>query len=657
MKEISTRPRNLCWTIAFVGAFMFAVGLIVMKLGNCSAMVPAVAAALTVTLLGLVGSGRCAFARKQAMEEAAAISFRKQHGNSELFDDADEAVRMATRANLQYAKYFIPIFTFLLGLGMTITGFLVWRSWSQLPAFPVAPNPMPLAILAICCCIGTLIAGSFFIGTSREKGCRWLRPAASWLFFTGFLFLAASVALFLEHFQKAAAVADITVARIGLTILIVLAFEFLLSFVIEFYRPRMPGEEERPLPESRLLALFTEPGGMARNVAASLDYQFGFQVSEVWFYRFLERTVVPLLVIMAFTLWLQTCLVVISTEENGILERFGRVIDQEPLQPGLYVKLPSPFARIHRFEIEHVQKIVIGSAHHGEGDDGMSPDGHDDHGDPKPEPTHADDGKVILWSTQHVDKEANFIVALNQDDMPFRKDGAAPQDQEGAPPLSVGLISAHIPLYFKVKNLYDYYYRHQNPSQTLKNIATRELVRFLASADFSDVLGPRRSEGRTLLDQRIQAMADDLSLGVEIVFIGLAGLHPPVSVGPAYDQVVAAREAKFEQILWAEAYAASRGPMVQGQAATLLDQAHSYRQERSQVSEAESERFLRQLKGYEAEPSLFKLNSFLDVMATAGAPARKYILTNKENREVLVLNLEKKLRSSLLDLNLPSGNP
>ncbi|HPY90488.1 MAG TPA: hypothetical protein PLE92_01970 [Lentisphaeria bacterium] len=649
MKEITTRPRNLCWAIAFVGAFMFVIGLIIMKLGNCSAMVPATAAALTVTLLGIVGSGRCAFARRQAIEETEAKSFRQQHGNTELFDDADEAVRMATRANEQYVKYFIPIFTFLLGLSMTITSAMVWRSWSQQPAFPVAPNPMPLAILAICCCIGALIIGSYFIGTSREKGCRWLRPAAAWLFFTGFLFLAAGAALFLEHFQKAADVADITVARVGLAILIVLAIEFLLSFVIEFYRPRMPGEEERPLPESRLLALFTEPGGMARNVAASLDYQFGFQVSEVWFYRFLERTVVPLVAIMAFTLWLQTCLVVISTEENGILERFGRVVNQEPLQPGLYVKLPAPFSRIHRFEIEHVQKIVIGAEHHhGEG-------GHDGHDGHNPE-QQAHSGKVILWSTKHVDNEANFIVALDQDDASLRKDSAAPQNQEGAPPLSVGLISAHIPLYFKVKNLYDFYYRHQNPGKTLQNIATRELLRFLASSDFSDVLGPRRSEGRLLLDKRIQAMADELSLGVEIVFIGLAGVHPPVDVGPAYDQVVAARETKFEQILLADAYAASRGPLAQGQAAALLDLASAYRQERSQVSEAEAERFLRQLKSYEAEPSLFKLNSFLDVMATDGAPARKYILTNKDNREVLIFNLEKKLRSSLLDLNLSMDN-
>lgn len=654
MKETSTRPRNLCWAMAFVGAFLFLVGLVIMKLGNCSAMVPANAASITVMLLSLIGVGRCVFARRQSLEEVEADQFLRRHGKTELFDDADEAVRLATRANQQYVKYAIPIFTFILGLGLTIFCILVWRSWKLLPAFPVAHNPMPLAILAICCCIGTLIVGSFFIGTSREPSCRWLRPPASWLFFSGFLFLLSSVALFLEHFQKATAVADITVARLGLVFLFVLALELVLSFVIEFYRPRMPGEEERPLPESRLLSLFTEPGGMARNVAASLDYQFGFRVSEVWFYRFLERTVAPLLIIMAFTLWMQTCLVVISTEENGILERFGRVVSQDPLQPGLYLKLPTPFSRIHRFEIEHVQKLVIGSAHHGDHDG----HGHDDEPDPDQQQNeHAHDGSVVLWSVKHADEESNFIVALNQEELSFRSEKERETDQAGVPPLSVGFMSAHIPLYFKVKNLYDYYYRHQNPSQTLTNIATRELVRWLASADFNEVLGPKRSEGRALLDERIQTMADKLQLGVEIVFVGLAGLHPPVAVGPAYDQVVAARETKFEEILLSEAYAASRGPHSLGQAATLRDAAHAYRNERSAVSAAEAERFLRQLKSYQAAPELFKLNSFLEVMATSGGTTRKYIMTNQNIHEVLTLNLEKKLRSSLLDLNLPPMEP
>lgn len=651
MKEVSTRPRNLCFAVSFVGVVLLALGIFILKAGNSSAMVPAVVSALTVVLMGLVGAGRCGFAYRQAVEETAAEAFRKEHGKNELFDDADESVRMASRANMQYVKYFVPIFTFALGICLILFSFVVWRHWRGMLAYPLAVNPMPLAILSVSCSIGTLIAGSYFVGASRENGYRWLRPAGAWLFFTCVLFLGSGVSLFLEYFKKAAVEADIAVARVALVMLLVLSVELLLSFVIEFYRPRMPGEEERPLPESRLLALFTEPGGVARNVAASLDYQFGFQVSEVWFYRFLERTVVPLLVMLLVTLWLQTCLVVISTEENGIHERFGRVISQEALKPGLYVKLPAPFSRINRFPVDHVQEISIGAGHaHG---DAQGDAAHDDHKHAEEEKTNEEKNasRVILWSTSHVDEEVSFIVATTLED------GAGGQSlvQSGrGAPTSVGLIAAHIPLYFKVKNLYDYMYRHRDPGGTLKNIATRELLSFLAGEDFWNVLGAKRFEGGELLEKRIQARADELNLGIEVVFVGLAGLHPPVAVGGSFDNVVASREQQYERQLKALAYAVSREPMARSESVTMVDQAQAYKQERTSVSEAEAERFVRQLKSYNASPELFKLDSFLNVLNEAGGKARKYILTNDQNREVVILNLEKKLRSSLLDLNVDS---
>ena len=650
MKDVSTRPRNLCFAVSFVGVVLLILGTFILKTGNSSAMVPGVAAALTVVLLGLLAAGRCAFAYRQAVEETAAAAFRKEHGKNELFDDADETVRMATRANMQYVKYFVPIFTFVLGIGLIIFSFGVWRHWRSLLAFPLAVNPMPLAILSICCAIGTLIAGSYFVGASREAGCRWLRPAGAWLFFSCVLFLGSGVSLFLEYFKKAAAEADIAVARVALFMLLVLAVELLLSFVIEFYRPRMPGEDERPLPESRLLALFTEPGGVARNVAASLDYQFGFQVSEVWFYRFLERTVAPLLVMMLVTLWLQTCLVVISTEENGIHERFGRVVSQEALKPGLYFKLPAPFSRINRFPVDHVQELSIGSNHkHGDAQGDAAHDEHQDAADKKKDDKHG--ARVILWSSSHVDEEMSFIVATT----PEAGAGGAGVGQSGrGAPTSVGLIAAHIPLYFKVKNLYDYMYRHRDPGGTLKNIATRELLSFLAGEDFWHVLGAKRFEGGELLERRIQEVADDLDLGIEVVFVGLAGLHPPVAVGSAFVNVVASREQQYEQELKALAYAVSREPLARSESVTMVDQAHAYKQERVSVSEAEAERFERQLKSYDASPQLFKLDSFLNVLNESGRQTRKYVLTNEQNREVVILNLEKKLRSSLLDLNLDS---
>ena len=664
MSDTSTRPRNLCWAISVAGAVLFAIGMVIRSGGHCSVMAPGLVAAFNVIILGLLGAWRCSFARNQAIEEAGVKEYRREHGNNELFEDADEAVRLATRANQQFMKFAVPIITVLLGICESLFCLLVWFSWKRLEVFAQAPNPMPLAILGVCCCIAVLIAGSFFVGASREAGCRWLRPAGAWLFYTGFLFLAAGIALFLEFFGKAADVADIYIARVAMVVTFVLAIELILSFVIEFYRPRMPGEEERPLPESRILSLFTEPGGVARNVAASLDYQFGFQVSEAWFYRFLERTVIPLLIIMGIALWLQTCVVIVSTEEQGIMERFGEVIcdasgKPRAYSPGLYFKLPAPFEYLNRFPVEHIQTITIGGheeEHEEKVEEEEPPDDGHGHSTPKKkkkEKHEEVEDRIVLWSASHDEEEKPFIVAMKQ--------AAAVKDtaEGGHAPLSIGLLCAHIPLYYKVRDLYSYSYEHNDPNKTLKNIASRELLKYMAASDFNDVLGSSRHEAGEILRKRVQEAVDTANLGIEVVFISLAGLHPPTKVGGAYDNVVAAREAKSEEILKATAYAAGREPAAQGEKTTLLNMAEAYKQDKIQVSKAESERFESQLLGYTASPKIFKLYTFLDVLTNDAANVRKYIIASSASKEVINLNLEKKLKSSLLDLNLDSdeGTP
>jgi len=96
-------------------------------------------------------------------------------------------------------------------------------------------------------------------------------------------------------------------------------------------------------------------------------------------------------------------------------------------------------------------------------------------------------------------------------------------------------------------------------------------------------------------------------------------------------------------------------PQTQAMGISLRNGAEAYKNEREKVSSAEGERFLSQLKAYSASPELFVLSTYLDVMSKEGQNARKYIVCNQENKEVLILNLEKKLKSSLLDLNLDSG--
>jgi regulator of protease activity HflC (stomatin/prohibitin superfamily) len=620
--------------------FLLVSGLLLRSITGSVSLIPVCLSSGTLILISLITAGRTRFARHEVEEKHSLDKYRSQHLSQDLFEDTDDAVKLAERANQSFVKYVIPTFSVALGAGITILAVIYWRQWDATLDFAVAQRPLPYATLSISLFIASIVAGSYFIGVSREAHCRWLRPCGAWTFFTGGLFLIAGLVLIGDHAKFAVGVLDVRAARVGMALLALLGVEMIISFIIEFYRPRTLGEEEHPLFESRVLALFTEPGGVARNVALSLDYQFGFQVSEAWFYRMLERTLVPFLIVMVFCLWLLTCMVVVKSEENGIRERFGNVVSEKALSPGFYVKLPWPFSRIYTFPVERVQQIPIGYK------PGLG-DGKDAPPDPAMEELQGDPtGRVIVWSKTHNKEETNFIAASK------RAEKVLSGPDEDVLPVPVYFISASIPLYFKVNDLYAYAYKHQNPLKTLEEIATREVVHYLAQVDFFKILTTGRAEGGRELGRRIQAATNKVGLGIQVVFIGLEGLHPPVRVGKDFDDVVAAMEEKHADVFTAEAYAIQKEPLAQAQAMTMRTTAESYKLDRLAVPKAEAERFNKQLMAYDASPRMFVLTNFLDVLEQEGSQARKYVVAAKKSTEVFILNLEKKLRPDLLDLNL-----
>jgi regulator of protease activity HflC (stomatin/prohibitin superfamily) len=181
------------------------------------------------------------------------------------------------------------------------------------------------------------------------------------------------------------------------------------------------------------------------------------------------------------------------------------------------------------------------------------------------------------------------------------------------------------------------------------------VVRYLANVDFFKILTVGRGEGGRELKQRMQEAADRVNLGVEVLFVGLEGLHPPVLVGRAFDEVVGSMEMKHEETLKGERYAVEKVYEAQADALMVTSEARSYREERTQVPQAEAERFKRQLMAYRLAPQQYMLRTFLDVLENEGAQARKYIVTGHSSSEVLVLDLQEKIRQDLLDLDLEAA--
>ena len=65
-----------------------------------------------------------------------------------------------------------------------------------------------------------------------------------------------------------------------------------------------PPEVPRPAMDSRLLSFVAAPDRLAQSIGDALNYQFGFNVTESWFYQLVSRWLASLALVGALVVWL-----------------------------------------------------------------------------------------------------------------------------------------------------------------------------------------------------------------------------------------------------------------------------------------------------------------------------------------------------------------
>jgi len=157
----------------------------------------------------------------------------------------------------------------------------------------------------------------------------------------------------------------------------------------------------------------------------------------------------------------------------------------------------------------------------------------------------------LLWGQQHYEEEHQLLVASKQTSIT--------SDESAVP---VGIVIAAVPVQYRVKDLYAFIYNHKEPEKRLEAICYRERTKFATSATIEvdsetdlqkSLLGAGRNEAKNVLMREIQDAADEAGLGVDIVFLGLQGIHPPPEVASDYQAVIGAVQEKQALILEAQA--------------------------------------------------------------------------------------------------------
>ena len=296
---------------------------------------------------------------RERLEKLELEELAKTHSASAMFESKDAELFPAQRSREQFERFFVPVFTVLLFVLQAGGAYLLWRWLSRSTTLAEVKQPITgLALFGLFALVLFLL-GRFSATVARLERHRLLRPGASYLLCNAVLCLVVALGIVAvwAGFPKS----DFYVARVLCGLLGLVALETLVQLVLEIYRPRVKGKVERPLYESRLVGLLGQPEGLVTTAAQAMDYQFGFKVSETWFYRFFAKALGWLMLLQVGALLLSTCVVFIEAGEQGLLEHFGKPVQsRSPLGPGAHLKWPWPIDQVHRFRTEQIQTFTVG---------------------------------------------------------------------------------------------------------------------------------------------------------------------------------------------------------------------------------------------------------------------------------------------------------
>lgn len=475
--------------------------------------------------------------RRVRIEALETVELRRAQASGTtqaIFDLDDEALLLEQRRLFWMVRWLLPTVTVVVSLSLILGQLIFWR----LPlnqaldgeAFAKTSNPTLMMWFVIGIGFLCFLYARYALAVARIPQWGLIRPGA--LALVGSAMASLLVAFSLMTTTSTHWAEGITAYLLGIGLLI-LGLELAVNFVLDLYRPRTPGEVPRPAFDSRLLGMIAEPGGFAKSIAEGMNYQFGFQVSTTWFYQLLQRWLFPIVVVAFVVILSLTSVVFVDADEQVIVEHFGQRAQNATsiLSPGIHFKWPFPVDIVYRTPVKRIREIVIGEA--GEADD--------EHG-------HEHEGKAILWTEKHeFVAETMLLVAspkVGSRELrnPRRRSFSMLKNQTGES-VAVSLMMVSVPIEYRVKNILDYMNRYKDPEKVLESIANQHLSEYGASVDIDRLIGPGREEFNQQLDGLLQKKADELKLGVEIVFAGIRGAHPPsqANVAKAFQAAISAQ--------------------------------------------------------------------------------------------------------------------
>ncbi len=327
-----------------------------------------------------------------------------------------------------------------------------------------------------------------------------------------------------------------------------------------------------------LLPFYTRGGIRHSGALEWLEENTGISMRSLWSLQFLKETLPLCGLGVVAVLWLSTCFVQIEAYEQGALYRFGRLSEADILGPGLHVKLPVPFETAEIYDVSHAKTMIVGY----EGDT---------------------ENKNNLWTLAHDGEEQQLLLGAGRE-----------------------LVAINLKVIYRISDLHDYLTNYSSPESALNAKGYEIVMHHTVDTDINTII----SEDRSILAHKIEAelveYAQQAGLGLEVMGVALASIHPPITIANVYQSVVSAGIQKKAVTLTAEGEAMVAREQAQADKQVAVNDAGIARDERVSAAKAEVTEYNASIEAYQIDPEGYELNRYLDSVQKALAGQKKYLV-------------------------------
>ncbi len=292
---------------------------------------------------------------------------------------------------------------------------------------------------------------------------------------------------------------------------------------------------------------------------------------------------VALMLIVAFIAW--TAFFTVDPEEVGVIVRFGKYV--RTVEPGLNYKIPL-VESVYKVAVERQQKMEFGFR-----------------------TTRA--GVKSSYSSKGSIEESLMLTG------------------------DLNLADVEWVVQYRIDNPYNYLFKVRNPEVTLRDVSESAMHQIVGDRTVNEVLTVGRAEISAKLQDLMQQICREYSIGVKIEQVVLQDVNPPEPVKAAFNAVNEAQQEKETLINQAKAEYNKVIPKAAGQAKETIQMAEGYATERVNNAKGDVARFNALYGEYVKAPEVTRRRIYLETMETVVPRLGQKIITDQNGSNVLPL--------------------